>query len=333
MSRPKVLLERTSTIGFIGLGAMGNHMLNNLICRSPFKRFAVFDINDATVNGVIARHKSENPSAQILKCASPADVATKASYIMSMVPTSKHVQEVYTGRNSVLTALQNLDAESRSHTLCLDQSTIEQSVSKAVALEMRKVGANMMDAPVSGGVVGAEKGTLAIMVGGDEQSFERALPVLSSMARKVTHCGDLGTGLAAKISNNLLLGITMLGLSEATLLGTTLGVKPQVLADIINNSTGECWSSKVNHPDPEVKVGDALPPAHRNYAGGFVTKLAHKDLGLAVSAAKDAKVPLELGKRCEEVYRALANSQEWGGRDFSGVLQALKDTTALKASL
>jgi 3-hydroxyisobutyrate dehydrogenase len=90
---------------------------------------------------------------------------------------------------------------------------------------------------------------------------------------------------------------------------------------------------QVNHPDPEVKVGDASPPAHRNYAGGFVTKLAHKDLGLAVSAAKDAQVPLELGKRCEEVYRPLANSQEWGGRDFSGVLQALKDTTALKASL
>lgn len=133
--------------------------------------------------------------------------------------------------------------------------------------------------------------------------------------------------------------------SEATLLGTTLGVKPQVLADIINNSTGECWSSKVsncyhitlpsttdtthqvNHPDPDVRVGDASPPAQRNYEGGFVTKLAHKDLGLAVSAANLAHVPLELGKRCEEVYRPLANSKEWGGRDFSGVLQALKDRT------
>lgn len=136
-----------------------------------------------------------------------------------MVPTSKHVEEVYLGANSVLSALQELNAESRSQTLCMDQSTIEQSVSKAVALKMREVGADMMDAPVSGGtkypsafflswsisdcigVVGARDGTLAIMVGGSEHSFEKAVPILSPMARKVTHCGGLGTGLAAKISN------------------------------------------------------------------------------------------------------------------------------------
>ncbi|KIX95867.1 uncharacterized protein Z520_08575 [Fonsecaea multimorphosa CBS 102226] len=333
MSNSRMLLERTSTVGFIGLGAMGNHMFNNLVTSaakscSQFKSFAIFDVNEIAMNREIQRHKTEHPLVPILKCSSPAEVATKASYIISMVPTSAHVQNVYTGENGVLSALKELDEEARSQTLCLDQSTIEQSVSKAVALKMREVGADMMDAPVSGGVVGARDGTLAIVVGGDEGSFERALPVLSPMARKVTHCGDLGTGLAAKISNNLLLGITMLGLSEATLLGRSLGVKPQVLADIINNSTGRCWSSETNHPDPSVKVGVASPPAHRSYEGGFVTKLAHKDLGLAVKAAEGAHVPLELGKRCEEVFRPLARSEEWGNRDFSSVFQALSDLRA-----
>lgn len=143
-----------------------------------------------------------------------------------MVPTSKHVQEVYTGKDGVLSALQMLDDKSRAETLCLDQSTIEQGISKAVALKMREVGADMMDAPVSGGeislcfdrmrcadipgVVGAKDGTLAIMVGGDPESYEKAVPILSPMARKVTHCGDLGTGLAAKISNKYVSGFIVL---------------------------------------------------------------------------------------------------------------------------
>ncbi|KIW04923.1 3-hydroxyisobutyrate dehydrogenase [Verruconis gallopava] len=325
-----MLFDRASTIGFIGLGAMGNHMFNNLVKssmrnRGPFKSFAIFDVNEKVMVDVIQRHKTENPMAHILKCSSPAEVATNASYIISMVPTSAHVQEVYTGKNGVLDALKTLDDQEKKRTLCLDQSTIEQSVSKSIALKMREVGADMMDAPVSGGVVGARDGTLAIMVGGDAKSYQKAVPVLSPMARKVTHCGDLGTGLAAKISNNLLLGITMLGLSEATLLGTSLGVKPQVLADIINNSTGRCWSSEINHPDPLVKVGSTSPPSHRHYEGGFVTKLAHKDLNLAVQAAHDAHVPLELGKRCEEIYRPLAGSDEWGNRDFSSVFKVLSD--------
>lgn len=150
------------------------------------------------------------------------EVAMKASTIISMVPTSKHVHDVYLGEKGVIQTLKKLDQESRKETLCLDESTIEQSVSKATALKLRETGADMMDAPVSGGasscnagnsealqchtnvrvgVVGARDGTLAIMVGGDEASFQRALPVLQPMARKVTYCGDLGAGLAAKLSN------------------------------------------------------------------------------------------------------------------------------------
>ncbi|CAH0055565.1 unnamed protein product [Clonostachys solani] len=322
--------DRSNTIGFVGLGAMGNHMLSNLISRytrpdgGKEVAFALCDVNQAAVDNVIKRHRSKHPNVPLISCSSPHDVAQKASTIISMVPTGKHVREVYVGEgNSVLSALQSMSQDQRAETLCIDQSTIEQSVSKAVALQLQQIGADLVDAPVSGGVIGAEKGTLSIMVGGSKASFDRSVPILQSMARKVTYCGDLGAGLAAKISNNLLLGITMLGLSEAMLLGKRLGVDSQVLADIINNSTGRCWSSEINHPVPEVKAGDSSPPAHRNYKGGFVTKLAHKDLALAVSAAEEAGVPLAVGRCVEETYRPLARSKEFGDRDFSVIYEAL----------
>ncbi|RSL78434.1 hypothetical protein CEP51_008199 [Fusarium floridanum] len=297
-------------------------MFNNLVSRyrNPESGnevgFALYDVNQAAVDKIIKYHDSEHPNVPLTSCSSPYDVAQKASTIISMVPTGKHVQDVYVGQGkSVLNALKDISQDQRAETLCIDQSTIEQSVSKSVALQLRQIGADLVDAPVSGGVMGAEKGTLAIMVGGSKTSYDRSVPVLQSMARKVTYCGDLGAGLAAKISNNLLLGITMLGLR--------LGVDPQVLADIINSSTGRCWSSEINHPVPEVKVGDSSPPAHRNYEGGFVTKLAHKDLALAVSAAEEVNVPLAVGRCVEETYRPLARSKEFGDRDFSVVYEAL----------
>ncbi|CAN9081751.1 unnamed protein product [Alternaria alternata] len=322
-------LDRSNTIGFIGLGAMGHHMLNNLITRhkrpgSGEVGYALCDVDQAAVDKIVKHHASEHPNTPLVSCSSPYDVAQKASVIISMVPTGRHVQEVYVGESkSVLSALESMSQEERAATLCVDQSTIEQKVSKTVALRLREAGADLVDAPVSGGVIGAEKGTLAIMVGGSKSSFDRAVPVLESMSRKVTYCGDLGAGLAAKIANNLLLGITMLGLSEAMLLGKRLGVDSQVLADIINNSTGRCWSSEINHPVPNVKVSGSSPPAHRNYEGGFVTKLAHKDLALAVSAADEADVPLAVGRCVEETYRPLANSEEFGNRDFSVIYEAL----------
>ncbi|CAF3652165.1 unnamed protein product [Fusarium graminearum] len=264
--------DRGNTVGFIGLGAMGNHMLNNLISRykQPSQgssvSFALCDTNQEAIEQVIKRHNVEHPQVPLISCSSPYDVAQKASTIISMVPT---------------------------------------------------------------GVVGAEQGTLAIMVGGSKTSFDRSVPVLESMSRKVTYCGDLGAGLAAKIANkcdypltetttfidhtgpnSLLLGITMAGLSEAMLLGKRLGVDPQVLADIINNSTGRCWSSEINHPVPEIKCGNSSPPACRGYEGGFVTKLAHKDLAIAVSAAQEANVPLAVGNCVEELYRPLACSKD-----------------------
>ncbi|EQB56133.1 hypothetical protein CGLO_03873 [Colletotrichum gloeosporioides Cg-14] len=198
--------DRTNTIGFIGLGAMGNHMFNNLVNRSTAKvdssaKYALFDVNDAAVESVIQRHQKDNPAVSLHKCSSPYDVAQKASTIITMVPTGRHVEDVYLGDSSVIRALETLDEQQRSSTLCLEQSTIEQSISRSVALKLRETGADLLDAPVSGGVIGARDGTLAIMVGGNRRSFERAVPYLQPMARNVTYCGDLGAGLAAKISN------------------------------------------------------------------------------------------------------------------------------------
>ncbi|RSL97114.1 hypothetical protein CDV31_013182 [Fusarium ambrosium] len=272
-------------------------MFNNLVSRyrNPESgnevKFALYDVNQAAVDKIIKYHDSEHPNVPLASCSSPYDVAQKASTIISMVPTGKHVQDVYVGQGkSVLNALKDISQDQRAETLCIDQSTIEKSISKSVALQLRQIGADLVDAPVSGGVIGAEKGTLAIMVGGSKTSYDRSVPVLQSMARKVTYCGDLGAGLAAKISNN---------------------------------STGRCWSSEINHPVPEVKVGDSSPPAHRNYEGGFVTKLAHKDLALAISAAEEANVPLAVGRCVEETYRPLARSKEFGDRDFSVIYEAL----------
>ncbi|KAI7759307.1 hypothetical protein LZL87_008684 [Fusarium oxysporum] len=263
-------IERSNTIGFIGLGAMGSHMLNNLISRyrSPTSGkevgFALCDVNQAAVDSIIKRQDSEHPDVPLISCSSPYDVAQKASTIITMVPTGKHVQEVYVGQGkSVLSALEAMSQDQRADTLCIDQSTIEQSVSNAVALQLRQVGADLVDAPVSGGVVGAERGTLAIMVGGSKTSYYRSVPVLQAMARQI------------------------------------------------------------NHPVPGVKVGDSSPPAHRNYEGGFITKLAHKDLALAVSAAEEANAPLAVGRCVEETYRPLAKSKEFGDRDFSIIYEAL----------
>ncbi|KAF4918024.1 3-hydroxyisobutyrate dehydrogenase [Colletotrichum viniferum] len=320
--------DRTNTIGFIGLGAMGNHMFNNLVNKSTEKagssaRYVLFDVNDAAVEGVIQRHQKENPTVSVHRCSSPYDVVQKAPTIITMVPTGRHVEDVYLGDSSVIHALETLDEQQRSSTLCLDQSTIEQSVSRSVALKLRETGADLSDAPVSGGVIGARDGTLAIMVGGNKRSFERAVPYLQPMARKVTYCGAVT--LVLVLQRRYPTRITMLGLSEAMLLGKRLGVDPQVLADIINNSTGRCWSSEINHPVPEVKIGDTSPPAHRQYTGGFATSLAHKDLVLAVKAAVEVNSPLPLGRRVEEVYRPLAQTTEWGSRDFSVVYEALDE--------
>lgn len=175
-------------------------------------------------------------------------------------------------------------------------------------------------------MVGARAATLSFMVGSDShQSFARAKPTLDMMGSRAIHCGKNSNGLVAKIANNLLLGISMLGVSEAMLLGTAHGLSPQVLAHIINTSTGRCWASEVNNPAPGALKGTAhSPPAERGYEGGFAARLQSKDLGLAMEAAKQLGVPVPVGNLAATIYQALASSPDFKDKDFSCAMLALQ---------
>ncbi|WP_076940418.1 3-hydroxyisobutyrate dehydrogenase, partial [Burkholderia pseudomallei] len=175
----------------------------------------------------------------------------------------------------------------------------------------------LVDAPVSGGTGGAAAGTLTFMVGGDDADYARAKPVLAAMGKNIVHCGATGMGQVAKVCNNLVLGITMAGVSEAMALGASLGIDPKVLAGIINTSTGRCWSSDTYNPYPGVIE---TAPSSRGYTGGFGTDLMLKDLGLANDAAKQARQPVYLGALAQQLYQTMSSRGD-GKLDFSAVIR------------
>ena len=192
-----------------------------------------------------------------------------------MLPSSPHVRQVYAESDtSILSTLRSLSAHEINSTLCIDSTTLDVQVARETAKEVHGVGATMVDAPVSGGVAGAKAGTLSFMVGGAEDAFARASPILSHMGKRIIHCGPSGAGLGAKICNNLVLGVQQIVVAEAMLLGQKLGLDPAVLAGVINSSTGSCWASSVNNPVPGALPTE--PPCTRNYEGGFATSLMLK---------------------------------------------------------
>ncbi|GAA5978624.1 hypothetical protein JCM5350_002457 [Sporobolomyces pararoseus] len=330
--------NRSATIGFIGLGAMGRGMAANLLNKTfegqagvytydpdkPRPAFVVYDAFPEAASKFLTEHTRAYAGRDVLPASSPAGVVRLASTIFTMLPSSPQVEEVYLGENGLKEGLEGLGDDKRAETLFVDCTTLDQAVAKEVANEMRQVGAEMVDAPVSGGVVGAEKGTLSFMVGGPKAAFERAQPYLARMGSRHIHCGDSGNGLAAKICNNLLLGISMAGTAEAMLLGKALGLSPDLLASILNTSTGKCWSSEINNPAPGA-LPNSPTPADRGYTGGFLSKLMAKDLNLALSASKDSGVPLPVGSLTSTLYNKLSAHEEYGGRDFSVVYEYLKE--------
>lgn len=264
----------------------------------------VSDVNEVAVNSLVtAGAKAEKY---------PAGVASRVKCLITMLPSSPHVQLVYTGDNGILKTVQ-------SSTLLIDASTIDPAVSISMSQLAEKVNASFVDAPVSGGVGGAEAGTLTFMVGGSEKSFLDSKVVLAAMGKNIVHCGAVGTGQAAKICNNMLLGISMLGTSEAMNLGVKLGIDPKLLAGILNTSSGRCWSSEVYNPCPGV-----LPavPASRGYTGGFGSALMSKDLGLAMGAASAAKASIPLGSLASQIYSIMC-SQGFAEKDFSSAYEFL----------
>ncbi|MFS0828869.1 3-hydroxyisobutyrate dehydrogenase [Pseudomonas phoenicis] len=290
-------------IAFIGLGNMGAPMARNLL--KAGQQLNLFDLNPTVLAEL------QGLGGQV--SASPKEAASTADAIITMLPAAAHVRSVYLGEEGVLAGI-------RAGTPTLDCSTIDPQTAREVSQTAADQGVDMGDAPVSGGTGGAAAGTLTFMVGASDALFATFKPVLAHMGRNIVHCGGVGTGQIAKICNNLLLGISMIGVSEAMALGDALGIDTQVLAGIINSSTGRCWSSDTYNPWPGV-IDTA--PAARGYTGGFGAELMLKDLGLATEAARQAQQPVIMGAVAQQLYQAMSLRGE-GGKDFSAIVEGYR---------
>ncbi len=294
-------------IGFIGLGNMGAPMAHNLL--KAGHQLSVFDLNAAAVENLAG--------AGALPVDSPTAIAQgNAELIITMLPAAPHVKSVYLGENGLI-------ASSRAGVMLIDCSTIDPHSAREVAKAAAEHGNPMLDAPVSGGTGGAAAGTLTFMVGGSDADFDRAQPILAAMGKNIVHCGAAGNGQVAKVANNMLLGISMIGVAEAMALGVALGMDAKTLAGVINTSSGRCWSSDTYNPFPGVLDN---VPASRGYSGGFGSDLMLKDLGLATEAAKQVRQPVILGALAQQLYQSFS-AQGHGGLDFSAIInQYRKDT-------
>ncbi|XP_054162660.1 3-hydroxyisobutyrate dehydrogenase, mitochondrial-like [Oppia nitens] len=302
----KIQVRNTSqsSVGFIGLGNMGSNMAQNLLNKGH--RLVVYDVYPEAMaaladKGALIAH-------------SPADVANKCDRIISMLPTCAHVRQVYCGDNGVLSQV-------KTGTLLIDSSTIDPQTSQQMASEAQTKGAVFLDAPVSGAVPAARAATLTFMVGGNAIEVEAIKDLLLSMGKNVFHCGPVGTGAVAKICNNMMLAISMIGLSETLNLAKNLGLEPQLMTKILNVSSGRSWSSEVYNPVPG--LGQNLP-AGNEYKGGFMTQLITKDLGLAQSSATRVNSPTPLGTLSHQIYRLMKNNG-YSDKDFSSVYKFFQD--------
>jgi 3-hydroxyisobutyrate dehydrogenase len=293
-----------TTIAFIGLGNMGNPMAANLV--KAGHRVQGFDLMPENVsiardNGVIA--EADAPGA-----------VDGAEVVITMLPSGKHVLDVYA----------EVAPAAAAGTLFIDCSTIDvESARKAHEIAADK-GLLAIDAPVSGGTAGAVAGTLTFMAGGSEEAFAKAEPVLRPMAGKVVHCGAAGAGQAAKICNNMILGISMIAVGEAFVLAEKLGLSHQALFDVASTSSGQCWSLTTYCPVP-----GPVPtsPANRDYRPGFTTALMLKDLMLAQEAAGDSRAFTPLGNAAADLYASF-NEHGHGSEDFSAIVRYLRDHPA-----
>lgn len=288
-------------IGFIGLGNMGGPMALNLL--KAGHQLTVFDLSDEAVKAVT--------EAGAIAAQSVAEVAAaQVDILITMLPAARHVKEVYLGKDGVLAGV-------APEVLLIDASTIDPATAREVANTAGAQGNGMIDAPVSGGTGGAAAGTLTFMVGGETGDLDRARAILDVMGKKAIHCGASGNGQVAKLANNMLLAISMIGVSEAMSLGTALGMEPSTLAEVLNTSTGRCWSSDTYNPYPGVMEN---VPSARDYQGGFGSDLMLKDLGLATDAARQVGQPVVLGALAQQLYQAFS-AQGNGALDFSAIIK------------
>src|ERR1700742_1524409 len=297
-------MTASQTIAFIGLGNMGGPMAANL--HKARHRVTAFDLS------VEALAKAREQGVRT--AASAAEAVEGASVVVSMLPTSRHVEALFLGNDGLLAKL-------AAGTLVIDCSTIAPASAQKVAREAAARGHAMLDAPVSGGTAGAAAGTLTFIVGGEAGVLERARPVLQAMGRNVFHMGGAGAGQVAKLCNNMALGVIMAVTGEALALGTAHGLDAKVLSQMMAVSTGRSWATEVCNPWPGVIE---TAPASRGYAGGFGSDLMLKDMGLAVEAAMGVGATIPLGELARNLY-AMNKQAGRGGLDSSSVVKVLTE--------
>ncbi len=291
-----------TTIAFIGVGNMGGPMARNLV--KAGEGVTAFDLSAAVLEPVVA--------AGAAKAASVKEAVKDADVVITMLPAGQHVRAVYL-EDGILGA-------AKKGALVVDSSTIDVDSARAVHAAAEKAGFDFLDAPVSGGTGGAEAASLAFMCGGSEKAFRRAEPILQKMGKRIVHAGGAGAGQAAKICNNMLLAISMIGTCEAFVLGEKLGLEPQKLFDIMSAASGQCWSLTTYCPVP-----GPVPtsPANRGYTGGFAAALMLKDLKLSQAAAQSTGAATPLGAEAAQLYSLFAN-QGRANMDFSCIIEMLR---------
>ncbi|MEO5613049.1 MAG: 3-hydroxyisobutyrate dehydrogenase [Sphingomicrobium sp.] len=290
-------------IAFIGLGHMGGGMAPNLAKAGHEVR--AFDLSDEALKRAVERGCTAAGSA--------AEACKDADAIITMLPAGEHVAAVY--RAAIFPAAPKA-------AILIDCSTIDVATAKIVEIDASKAGLIMVDAPVSGGIAAAEAGTLTFMVGGTDDGFERARPFLEAMGKAVIHAGGAGSGQAAKICNNMLLGATMAATCEAFVLAGKLGLNLQTFYDISSKASGQSWSMTSYCPVPGVGPES---PADRGYEGGFAAALMLKDLKLAMAAAQETGAYTPMGGEAEELFQRFVDLGG-GTKDFSGIIKMIDDS-------
>ncbi|WP_151550295.1 MULTISPECIES: 3-hydroxyisobutyrate dehydrogenase [Corynebacterium] len=289
-----------TTIAFIGLGNMGGPMASNL--HAAGYTVTGFDVMEPAITAARSAGIDVHDSA--------AAAARDASIIITMLPNGTLVDAT----------LREIIGEHPGNALFIDSSTIGVDEATSNAATAAAAGHRYIDAPVSGGVVGARAGKLAFMVGGETEAVEQARPVLEVMGASLTHCGGPGAGAAAKLCNNMILGIQQIAIAEGMVLGERLGLSPRAFFDVVSHSTGSCWALTTNCPVPDV-VDSA--PANRDFAAGFSTNLICKDLALAIDSATQTSTDTQLGRHALELFTQLQDAGE-GERDFSVVINQVR---------
>ena len=290
-------------IAFIGLGNMGGPMAANLVKAG----------HEVTGFDVMADNLKAAGEKGVSAAASAAEAVAGAEAVITMLPAGQHVREVYMGEGGVIEA-------AKPGCLLIDSSTIDVASARAAHEAAEAAGHAMVDAPVSGGVAGAEAGALTFMVGGSEEAFKRAEPLLDIMGKAVVHAGGAGNGQVAKVCNNMILGITMLGISEAFNLGQSLGLDPEKLFAISSKSSGSCWAMLNHLPLPGIVETAA---ANRDYKPGFAAGMMLKDLRLSQQAAAQAGAATPLGAEAAALYTIFCNAGN-AGLDYSAIIKMIQ---------